>query len=516
MRAARLVWSLVGFAALVAACSIPDKHPGEIDGAAIDAPVIDGTVIDAPIIDATIIDTAIIDTAVIDAPTDAPTDATGTCSPGLTYCGAVTGCVDLQTSSANCGACAYEVRGARTCVAGKPSPGWVTMAAVPWTVERARIQAWTGHRFLVITDTQERAYNPVTDTWTADGAVTVPFTIPAGGEFSWAKVPGANRVAIWEGTHTVDGNELFLLDDSGAATSWGTWMAGGPNTELGTRRGATVIATSADVYVGFGWSHESVVRYNLAGATYTKSGEHPLDCGPSQARWMNPIAVVNGSIVTHGGVHWNGGHCMGPDITKAALPSMATWSTALATFAGVRTGHIFVEFNNQLLYGGGRASGGGGGSCAAQGLDLIDVNTGVRTNITDFTQPPLVPSDTFVVRTGRSVMVWGGRNPACNNSNIATYNTGSIGVISGSDVTWSVLPTTNAPSARAFVPNDHQGWGSSQPMWSGYEAIVFGGASATAALIDGATYQPPAGCVCPDAATESCAGVTSVPATCTP
>jgi hypothetical protein len=53
-------------------------------------------------------------------------------------------------------------------------------------------------------------------------------------------------------------------------------------------------------------------------------------------------------------------------------------------------------------------------------------------------------------------------------------------------------------------------------MWSGHEAFVFGGTNGSQSLLDGATYQPPVGCVCPHAETEACAGISNASTTCAP
>ena len=64
---------------------------------------------------------------------------------------------------------------------------------------------------------------------------------------------------------------------------------------------------------------------------------------------------------------------------------------------------------------------------------------------------------------------------------------------------------------------DHYGSGSAQPAWTGYEAVVFGGiVGSTVRVFDGATYQPPVGCVCPSSGTEACAGISSAATVCAP
>ena len=81
----------------------------------------------------------------------------------------------------------------------------------------------------------------------------------------------------------------------------------------------------------------------------------------------------------------------------------------------------------------------------------------------------------------------------------------------GTPLTGAELPADNEPSPRDSVGGDHPGWGSRQPMWTGHEAVVFAGFAATGALLDGSTYQPPVGCVCPSADAEACDGVTALP-----
>lgn len=483
-----------------------------VDAATPDAPVIDAPVVDAPVVDASVVDASVVDVPVVDA---IPVDATGSCAVGMTRCGGL--CVDLSTDSANCGACGYEVRGPRTCAAGQPTPGWITMPIGPWPSEYLRIQSWTGRRFMVMTETQERFYDPLTNTWSADGAFARPpaaFNWTTSGEYMWAKIPGRDVVAIWDGTHTVDGDELWLFrDDGGPMTSW-TPKA---SPLIGPRRGPTVVATASDVFVAWGYGFESVVRYDLTADTFVRSDQHALDCGGGNARWMNPLAIVAGSVVTHGGYQWNSGHCLATSATRADLPSMSAWATVPPNL-GVRTGHILVEWHGRLMYGGGTGPGGGAGSCLAAGFGLVDLATGVaNTSVNMFAEPPRGPKEAFVVRAGRSIIVWGGHDASCSGTSLSVYGTGSIGVpfTTGDNIAWQVLPHLNEPAARAAVPNGHAGWGSVQPMWTGYEAIVVGGTVGVDPR-SGATYQPPVGCVCPSTDTEACAGVSSVPATCAP
>lgn len=491
---------------LPSGCGTEEPRFTGIDAATSDTPAVDGAPIDAPNADAVdaAVDAAAIDSVTLDA---TPVDAMGSCDPGLTWCG--TSCENLATSTTSCGACGYEVRGGRTCQAGQPFPGWKRMAAVPWAGERARLQSWTGRRFIVLTETGEYSFNPIANTWSGDGSFARPggFAWSATGEMQWAKLPTVDRVAVWEGTQTNPGDQLYLFTDDGAG---GSWEAVADGATLGTRRGATVLADGTNVYVAYGVNQERVARYDASTGGFGISAETPVAdfCG-SGARFMNPVAIAGGKIFTLGGVGADLGTCPGTTVLQATVPAMPAWTHGAGSL-GRRASHVFMEWNGKLVIAGGQGVGPTTSSCTLGDLQLVDPATGA-VNATVNPPPTALGSGTFALRAGKGLFFYGGRDVRCDNVTISSFAGGAIGVphpSSPGNIEWHLLPTSaEDPGARHSIPNDHRGWGSAQPMWTGYEAILFGGYDNTSALLTGSTYQPPVGCVCPSPETAACAGV---------
>ena len=100
------------------------------------------------------------------------------------------------------------------------------------------------------------------------------------------------------------------------------------------------------------------------------SAEHAIDCGPSVARWMSPIAIVGSALVTHGGYGHNYTYCVAPQLTLTNHPDMTTWSQGPALTP--RNAHLFMEFEGKLLYGGGQlTSGPVASSCASAAAEPL-------------------------------------------------------------------------------------------------------------------------------------------------
>jgi hypothetical protein len=104
--------------------------------------------------------------------TTAAGGGSGACAGTATACGG--GCVDLQTSSSDCGACGYACINGRTCSAGRCTPAWQPIATANGPGTRtADAAASVGGRFYVMggaptcsgSSPAAFAYDPSTDTW---------------------------------------------------------------------------------------------------------------------------------------------------------------------------------------------------------------------------------------------------------------------------------------------------------------------------------------------------------------
>ncbi len=377
---------------------------------------------------------------------------------------------------------------------------------------------------MLLTATQERFFDPRSNEWSADGAFSRPTFITSEAS-TWAKVPNRNEVAFTPSTLYTASDSLWFFTDDGATGAWRETPLQGTSA----RAGVTLAATANDVYVGWGRTPPtvgplSVVRYSLSTGQATSSSDAP-PCASGVNYFANPLVVVGSLLVTHGGTAENTGPCLSPAARWAAIPLTSSSIWTPGGNLGVRQGHFMLPWYGRLLFGGGvRTNESGPASCANDTIGLLDLQNGTTSSISPPPQPTVLGGFGFAARTGRSVMIWGGENQNCNGTNTDRYDTGSIGIPSpsGDGITWAELPTSNAPSKREQIPNGHTGWANQQVLWSGYEAIVIGGygvnpETAISHLLDGATYQPPVGCVCPDADAAACQDVTGdIPTVCAP
>jgi hypothetical protein len=424
---------------------------------------------------------SINDTGVDAGITDMGVDAAVVCTGTMVNCGGT--CVDLATSSANCGACGYAVVGARTCVSGQPSPGWLPIPTGPTSPTWS--QAWTGHHLMQVNGASTYLFDPAAGTWNivTGGAppfatTRVAFTIEMadrGEVFVFGQANGASgysdRAYVfvddasphWAGPYTIgsapardfvdlayDGTSVFLA--YGATNFDGTGNYTQPPT------GLVFDAASRAFNTGLAISGPRVNVYT--------------------------IALNSHSIAVLSGVTLSSGYTNDPNMYFNTPPA--------ATYVSpVRVDSTVGEWDGHTLLL----------SLGDHGL-VVDQNTGNTWLVNSSgslasTQIPIAGggrTNPFFAYTGRAVLYWGGDDAS------TVHDDGVVGVVNASGIaSWQPLPLPNRPSAmfsnNVGSPAPHD----SQRMWSGRELMVFGGytTNAGAWATSGGRYQPPVGCVCP-------------------
>jgi hypothetical protein len=445
---------------------------------------------------------------------------TGSCPAGRVLCGA--SCVDLQTDIDNCGACGYRVVAAgrtgeanqRACVAGKPSPAWVpvSMGSPPPAARAPQIRAWTGRRLLVGSLANNASlflYSPDANSWTESAATTLSYG--DGNPRSYVAMPDRNAVMVWaaDGTRRDFG---IIIRDSGAAINVANTPAWPMPLQPRSSPALSYDGTGVHVMFGFGSNNDNGGIYNMSTESWSVVPSTLTPACGANAHGATPSAFARGRINAFGG--YNGStstfdFCRAFDVFSYDVGSTA-WLTP-ANNAGVpfRLNHAWLSVGNNVLLVGGT-------DVANANLnDAWLFNPTERTaagwmRVADSPAPSPHTSRPFAMYTGRSVIIYSGSRGVTTTSVAG----GSIGVISGTSITWSPLPTSGAPSPRSSGSGEQDG--STQGLWTGREAIIWGGADGGNPRNDGARYQPPVGCVCPvntDAPSwlpNACAGVTMV------
>ncbi|HVM46766.1 MAG TPA: hypothetical protein VMU04_02015 [Candidatus Acidoferrum sp.] len=248
----------------------------------------------------------------------------------------------------------------------------------------------------------------------------------------------------------------------------GVWAQRASGSSPSSRYKHTAVWTGSEVIV---WGGDSGVypynlndggRFNPAANSWT-----PLPINGAPAARASHTAVWTGSeMVVWGG----GGDTRVLNDGACYNPSANTW-TALPTGGApaARENHTAVWTGNEMLVWG--------------GVGGRFYNDGGRYNPTarSWTVLPTVSapqarSEHTAVWTGTEMIVWGGYSAAVD------FNTyyGDGGRYNPDANTWTALPTTGAPAARAFHT----------AVWTGNEMIVCGGISNTTYCIDGGRYNP--------------------------
>lgn len=442
----------------------------------------------------------------------------------MTLCGDE--CVDLAIDGRNCGACGWNVLPPRTCLAGKPNPAWVPMSNAARPSGSSGLVFWTGKRLLVASSNANEAYgyDLETNTWSVlPAAYRPPFPIPDPNQ-PLAVLSEISTTFVWSAPASPSmaaTNTAFVFVD-GQAPGWTPVTTSGAPSP---RRQPGVARAGMKLFVLFGFSgtsttgftgHRDGSVYDLVSQNWTPVIAIPGGVGPcpSQTMFSNPIAIAGGAVATAFGVGTiTGQTCLGPSLLTNNM-----WAAASGSLGGRRAAR-WLSVNGRFVALGGLDVTGPAPPASA-GIDYTGVvlpNGAVHDRPN--TYPLVASSDAFAVAAGRSVILFGGAVKQRDNLIKNMVPGGALGLVSDTDIAWSPLPATGAPSPRSNVGRgDVDSSGNQQELWTGRVAIVYGGVDQNGQLLDGATYQPPASCVCPvdEAHDTTCAGVTNVSGTCSP
>lgn len=324
-----------------------------------------------------------------------------------------------------------------------------------------------------------------------------------GAMFVWTDDPAGTRTGI-------------VVRDTGSSVTYS--LTAPLPTGINARRGVATTYDGSRVHIVMG---SNAVRDD--GASYDVDANSWSAIAPSALAaqcpgWhgATPTAYAAGAVHAFGGYRAGGGDfCRSADVFSYDVSGGAWLNGAALPNGHFRLQHTWLSVGARVLLVGGF----GDANFEYQEAWLFDPSNRTATGWNSVPIPPVpspLPSSyPFAMYTGRAVIMYGGSYHGGGH-----LSGGTLGIVSAAGVSWSVLPTSGAPGARqAFLPDTA---GNTQSVWSGSEAIIWGGYNGDLQL-NGARYQPPVGCVCPmnaDAPTwmqSPCTGVptTGLPA-CTP
>ena len=381
--------------------------------------------------------------------------------------------------------------------------GWKPLSPVAAPSPRSEHTAvWTGTEMIVfggstglLQATGDGArYSPATDSWTPLPAANAPS-------------PRVRHTAVWTGSAMIvfGGTDYGSPNADGARfdPSTNSWTPL-PSSGLAPREAATAVWTGSEMVV-FGGRSFGVGIFG-DGARYSPATDSwlALDAaGAPSPRSAHTAAFVGSRMVVWGGLGPNGN--LGDGASWA--PASGWIPIAASALASARSGHLAVSTGAAMLIWGG---GGAGVRYDLAGDSWSAIPTPAA--------PPL-PTGCAAAWSGTSLLVYGdasirsvatweegspswllsgrGTTPVAR-ANATLTSTGTSLVLFGGSLqngalvpggalydlatdTWEPLPTTNAPSDRAFH----------SAAWNGNEVLIWGGDVANGFTTDtGARFDP--------------------------
>ena len=220
---------------------------------------------------------------------------------------------------------------------------------------------------------------------------------------------------------------------------------------------------------GFAYALPDLSAVNAAPDSWSPTHDLPSASNGMTAIWTGSEMIV-----------WGGGPTGSPVYTGSRYdPATDTWhSTNNSSVPIGKTGHTAVWTGTEMIVW--------GGCDLFRGEHTCDSKTGQRYNpltdswvVTSFIGAPHSRMNHTAVWTGTEMMVWGGCsfiNDVCLPSQVGTGG----GRYNPSTDTWILTNLASAPVARQ----------AHTMVWTGSQAIVWGGFSDNAPLSSGAVYNP--------------------------
>lgn len=388
-------------------------------------------------------------------------------APAESWC-APSSCVDLQTSSENCGACGHLCYGA--CGAGKCADPWEpTPEAQAPEGRAAHVAVWTGTRMVVWGGAHGSCtgceldsggvFDPVSLAWTATSKVAAPS-------------PRKSATAVWTGT------EMLVWGGLGGGSALNTgarfdpttnkWIAMSVTDAPGPRYAHTAVWTGNEMIV---WGGTDGTDSLGSGGRYDPKTDKWTPLGsPGGGRRYHSAVWTGSEMWVYGGYGSTGGGI--PDYLPQPgsagglkySPTGGTWTELLSVSQpSSRAWHTATMAGSQMLVWGGY----GGASVLGTGA----VFTGTGWIATEAAGPSPRSHHTAVsLGSPDRILIWGGQDAS------GQLNTGASWDPAASS--WSALPT--GPAARA----EHTA------VSTGTRMIIWGGRNGATHLSSGAIYTP--------------------------
>ncbi len=409
----------------------------------------------------------------------------GVCSPGET-----------QTDS---GVCTGRNVRTRTCTSTcawsdwscVPPKGWVDIATSPLTARYGHSAIWTGSEMIVWGGNPSladgAAYSVSTDTWRVLPAVTASLPAFVGREGHTAVWTGS-KMLVWGGVSSGLRNDGASYDPAS-----GTWTAL-PATTITGRQEHTAVWTGSEMIV---WGGSTSGFSTLSdGAAYNPStgwrtlAPVPVGFG---ARSGHRAVWAGGKMIIFGGYDYFSGFSS-PLPNSCAAKTATSFCGDAAAYDPVTDTWIVLAPPTPALDPRHRSAGLATGATASSALFWGGVgntasgsqyrNTGAIYDTAVGTWRTMIaPTETLLPgakrfgmvgwSSGDTVFLWGG------------YTSGSVTTATGASyelatATWTSLPTVNAPTARALAT----------AVWTGNEAVVWGGQGSGGIRNDGKLHRP--------------------------